>query len=261
MKSFIMLVLIMIFTGCSGKKPDLSEKSTNTILNLLMNEKERSIFLVGDKHTYIFQGNPENSGNVGDPYLAMNNLITLLRDAKSFTFKEGPEVTTWKQEMLNGSMNTTSDIKFTIDLKPTAEQAAYLDTLKWYTNRGVTYYRFDVHTRGTLTLTSVKSRCFLGVCDDRYVDYILKYIDRDIITIDTTEKMKQIPSRLDRKIVADVRIRKIKEPTKAQLEKEKKERISKSNNQLMSRDFGLALSVLPMMVVAVPIALTVAVLE
>ena len=256
-----MLVLIMIFAGCSSKKPDLSEKSTNTIINLLMNEKERSVFLVGDKHTYIYQDKLENTEYVNSQYHAVNQLITLLRDAKSFTFTEGPEVTTWKRMMLDGTVNTDSSIKLTIDLKPTAEQIAYFDTLKWYTRHGVSHYRFNKHSSGTLALSSKKSRCFVGICDDRYVDYTLKYHDRDILTIDTTEQMKQIPSKLDRNIVAEVRIRKIKEPTKAQLEKERKERIAKSNNQLISHDVGVGLSVLPLMIVAIPIALTVAVLE
>lgn len=264
MKFFSMLVLIMIFAGCSNSGPDVTGYRTNKMINLLMNEKERSIFLVGNEYTYIYQDKPENTENLKGEYHAVHKLISILRNSRGFTFVKGPKVFTREVRMLDGTEEIDSDIEFTIDLKPSPEQVAYFNTLKENAGNRVNNIRIDNHSRRTLSL-SIKKTCFLVICDNRNIEYTLRYHGKRITTIKTTEQMKQLPSKLNKNIVANAYVRVNHEQTPEEMEKmrqeNKRKMIKRRKRNDSTKNISLAAGMLPIIIVAMPIALAVSIVK
>lgn len=245
----------MIFLqGCTY--PELMGNMSNKMLNILVNKSEKSIFLVGDRYTYVYQNKPEYTGYKAGQYKVMENLVNLLKDSKGFSFVEKPKVNTVERKMLDGTTDISSSISLYVEIEPTQKQIDYFKTGKGYRGKNYGYYYLN-----GLRVNYKKTKCFLGNCDDRYVEYIISYSSSGVDTIKTTPEMKRIESRLHKNIVAQVKVAKTNERTKEEVEKSRKEMIKrKHNNRKYAQAINLSVMI-PIMIAAIPIVLPFAVIN
>jgi len=256
MRSFFIFLVIIFLSGCSG--PEVLRHTSNKIINILVNKKEKSIFLVGDKYTYVYQDRKDHTPYESNRYFAMDKLVNLLKNSKGFSFVKKPEIQTIERKMLNGTTQISSGIKFSVEIKPTQKQINYFNTIKGYRKKNYGYLIIDGYTPRNLKLSYKKTRCFLGKCDDRFTKYILHYRTSGVNTMKTTQTMKKIESKLHNNILAQVKVRKTREYTNEELEESRRKRSESRDATRKLENATFAITMIPLMIVAIPIILPIA---
>lgn len=251
MKSFFIFFTIIFLSGCTGL--EILGNTSNRIINVLANKKEKSIFLVGDKYTYIYQDTIGSTPHRSQQYYTMNKLVNILKDSEGFSFVEKPEVSTKEIKMLDGTTQISSRIKLSVEIKPTQKQIDYFHTKKGYKRKNSGYLYVD-----GMQVDYKKTRCFLGVCDDRFIEYILHYRAVDVSTVKTTREMRAIDSKIHRKIIAHVRVSKSEERTEEELKEIRQKRRKKRSDPKYIENATFMITMMAVMVVSLPIALPMA---
>lgn len=259
MRSFYIFLVIIFLPGCSY--PEMGGNTSNKIINILVNTIDKSIFIVGDKYTYVYQDKKGNTPYESNQYGAMEKFVNILKNSKGFSFIDKPKVTTIERKMLDGTTRISSGINLSVEIKPTQEQIDHFNTIKGYRGKNRGSLVLDGYTPRNLQLRYKKTKCFLGNCDDRFVEYILHYRTSGASTVRTTQKMKKIESRLHSNIVAQVKVTKTRERTSEELEKSRRKRAERKSGSRKYDEAIFAVTMIPLMIVSIPIILPIAALN
>ena len=261
MNKIFSLLLIVFLSGCATL--GMPEHKQDKLINVLINKKEKAIFLVGDKYTYIYEKKKNMVLYELNKYEAMKKLIEFLQNAEEVTFQKNPEIRLSRTVLLNGSNQyNKSGIEISAKVKPSKKQLEYLNTLKPnYRSKNRAYFILDHYTPRHLQLSYKKTKCFLGKCSDKHEEYIIFYKTRsnEVKTVKTTTEMKKLKNRMNKNIPIDLIISEYKEKTKEEYMRLEKER-KKYKNDLYKRKnitnkiIGVAVFI-PIMVAASPFLL------
>ena len=268
---FFILLLIFVTTGCSVL--GMPESKTDTLINILDNKKEKIIFLVGNKYTYIFPKEDDSlKTRYLDSYDTMSQVLSLIKRANSFKFLHKPNMYIEKYNLLNGGA-TYDMVKFAFSIRfyPTIEQIKYLNNIRpGFRNKNAD--RFALRSKDKYNSSTVikyaKTRCFLDNCSDNHEEYILdfslRYIHPSII--ETTKEMKNLKSKLRKTIGVNLLLASHKAMTKEEIEKsnekykkqEKRQKEARRLSKIRDDKFlvvAISTVMIPVLILASPIAL------